>query len=392
MSTPITMLTNPAHSATQVQTQKMEMAQNEIKALGQTKLNDAEKAAKLRETCESFESIFIQKMWQQMRATLPQENPLVGKEEKFWQSMYDQEFSKKMSQGGGIGLADMMYEQLSENLFNVSKTTAHASASGKGFEVQVAPMVPVGSAGHMASHSEQEDLLASKSATPAAENKTPSEQKFAALYEEVSPQNAQSSSGAAAVAQTGAVATSGALPTATPHAGQNSVAVQQFLAGLQAKQGVTTENSALTGPQRAQQVQQIVGSAPPAQGVLPPLQAEPQILRTTYTTNRPENKRQGDAESHMKALMAKAALQQSGQANTFATQAQGGSWQQASPSQQANSAVQEALRKAQEHVDNPAMAAAPLPLTPVNTGAANTNATAPLGLTPTNLNTLKRQS
>ncbi len=388
MSTPINMLTNPAHSATQLQTQKMEMAQNEIKGLGQTKLNDAEKAAKLRDTCENFESIFIQKMWQQMRATLPQENPLVGKEEKFWQSMYDQEFSKKMSQGGGIGLADMMYEQLSENLFNVSKTTAHATANAKGFEIQVAPMVPAGTAAHVASLTGHEGALDEpKSATPVAESKNASAQKFASLYEDVSPQSgAATAQSASASPSTPTAIVPGAVDPS--NAGQNSAAVQHFLAGLQAKQGAST--GTLTGPQRAQQVQQIVGSAPPANGVLPPTQAAPQVLRTTYTTNVPKNERQGDAESHMKDLMAKAALQQSAGANPFLAQPQAGAWQQASPSQQASNAVQEALRKAQESVANPV--ASPLPLTPVNNPSASLNPVTPVGFTPIDPNTVKRQS
>ncbi len=150
-------LTHSVGNATSnLQKQKVELVQNEIKALGQSGLSDAEKAKKLREQCEGFESIFIQKMWQQMRATLPQENPLVGREEKFWQSMYDQELSKKMSEGGGIGLADMMYEQLSQNLASVSRTTAgnmqHSSggfaldnkqgANAQGFSIQPATFIP----------------------------------------------------------------------------------------------------------------------------------------------------------------------------------------------------------------------------------------------------------
>ncbi len=157
-------LTQNANNATSnMQAQKVELVQNEIKALGKSGLSEAEKAKKLREQCEGFESIFIQKMWQQMRATLPQENPLVGREEKFWQSMYDQELSKKMAEGGGIGLADMMYEQLSQNLVSATRTTANgvqhgaggiplnsvaignlaASANSKAFVAQPAPFMPV---------------------------------------------------------------------------------------------------------------------------------------------------------------------------------------------------------------------------------------------------------
>lgn len=85
------------------------------------KLSPEQKAKKLREACEGFESVFIQKMWQEMRNTLPKGGLLQGREEKFWQDMYDQELSKKMTSAGGIGLADMMYAQLSRNLVSASR-------------------------------------------------------------------------------------------------------------------------------------------------------------------------------------------------------------------------------------------------------------------------------
>ncbi|MDR0466604.1 MAG: rod-binding protein, partial [Deltaproteobacteria bacterium] len=99
-----------------------------------------DKEKKLRESCEGFESIFIQKMWEQMRATIPESGLLTGREEKFWQSMYDQELAKTMSGAGGIGLADMMYEQLSRTLHSASKQTAEAMAGrSASFAAQLAP-------------------------------------------------------------------------------------------------------------------------------------------------------------------------------------------------------------------------------------------------------------
>jgi Rod binding domain-containing protein len=90
----------------------------------------ADKEKKLRASCEAFESVFIQKMWEQMRATVPDGGMLKGREEKFWQGMYDQELSKSMASAGGIGLADMMYEQLSRTLGDAGKKTADAVALG----------------------------------------------------------------------------------------------------------------------------------------------------------------------------------------------------------------------------------------------------------------------
>ncbi|NHZ46605.1 rod-binding protein, partial [Nitratidesulfovibrio liaohensis] len=99
----------------------------EMDALRKRLRTDPSKEQKLREACEGFESIFVQKMWEQMRATLPKEGYLHSKEEEFWQSMFDQELAKKMTSAGGIGLADMIYEQLSTKLTDASRTTAPSS-------------------------------------------------------------------------------------------------------------------------------------------------------------------------------------------------------------------------------------------------------------------------
>ena len=81
---------------------------NSVRGLGQSStagLTQEQKNRRLRDACEGFESIFIQKMWQQMRATLPKEGLLKGREEAYWQDMYDQELAKSMTSAGGIGLA-----------------------------------------------------------------------------------------------------------------------------------------------------------------------------------------------------------------------------------------------------------------------------------------------
>ena len=115
-----------------------------MEAVKKQLMQPVDKEKKLRESCEGFESIFIQKMWEQMRATIPESGFLKGREEKFWQSMYDQELAKTMASAGGIGLADMMYEQLSRSLRTASKNTADALAdrpSGFAAELTPAPLL-----------------------------------------------------------------------------------------------------------------------------------------------------------------------------------------------------------------------------------------------------------
>ncbi|MFW5730046.1 MAG: peptidoglycan DD-metalloendopeptidase family protein [Desulfonatronovibrionaceae bacterium] len=72
----------------------------------------------LRKACEQFESVFLQKIWEQMRSTVPKEGYLHSKEQDMYQSMFDEELSKDMARSGGIGLAEMMYGQLSKRFEN----------------------------------------------------------------------------------------------------------------------------------------------------------------------------------------------------------------------------------------------------------------------------------
>ncbi len=90
------------------------------KRLGDTRTQQQ----KLRESCEGFESIFIQKMWEQMRKNVSKEGYLHSKDEETYQSLFDVELSKKMASAGGIGLADMLYDQLSQQLEQSGRTTS----------------------------------------------------------------------------------------------------------------------------------------------------------------------------------------------------------------------------------------------------------------------------
>ena len=70
----------------------------------------------LRETCQDFEAIFMGKMWEQMRNSIPKEGYLHSPYEDQYMAMFDHELSKKFARAGGIGIADMMYAQLSASL------------------------------------------------------------------------------------------------------------------------------------------------------------------------------------------------------------------------------------------------------------------------------------
>lgn len=120
--------------------QELQAKLNGLGGLNGRNLSPEAREKKLREACEGFESIFIQKMWQEMRNTVPKGGLLHGNEERFWQDMYDQELAKSMTSAGGIGLADMMYEQLSRNLVSASRS-AVGQAQGGAFVPQAAPLM-----------------------------------------------------------------------------------------------------------------------------------------------------------------------------------------------------------------------------------------------------------
>ena len=79
-------------------------------------MTDADvEAKKLREACEGFEAMFLSMMYKQMRATVP-EGGLFGKKSNamnIFEDMRDTELMNAAAKSGGIGLADMMYKQLS---------------------------------------------------------------------------------------------------------------------------------------------------------------------------------------------------------------------------------------------------------------------------------------
>ena len=125
-------------------------------SLGSTKTE----AEELRETCEGFESIFLQKMWEQMRKTVPKEGYLHSKDEEMYQSMFDVELCKKMTSSGGIGLADMLYEQLSQKLADTSRTTSPGAARP--------PVVAPSSGEYLARKKQEEQEAASREAALAS--------------------------------------------------------------------------------------------------------------------------------------------------------------------------------------------------------------------------------
>jgi flagellar protein FlgJ len=99
-------------ASTQRQTEEVTKFQSVLnKAMDGT---DSVKKEEVLEACRSFESYFIQTMFREMRKTSMDAGGLFAKSnaENIFTDMLDEEVSKQSAEGGGIGLAAMMYRQL----------------------------------------------------------------------------------------------------------------------------------------------------------------------------------------------------------------------------------------------------------------------------------------
>lgn len=72
--------------------------------------------ARLRKVSQEFESIFLGYMLKQMRKTVPPD-PLFGSStaKDIFYDMHDDEMAKELSKAGGIGLAVILFNQLSKS-------------------------------------------------------------------------------------------------------------------------------------------------------------------------------------------------------------------------------------------------------------------------------------
>ena len=66
----------------------------------------------LKAAAQQFESYFLQMMLRNMRQTLSQDGPFDSQETKMFGEMFDQQIAQNISQSKGMGLADMLVQQM----------------------------------------------------------------------------------------------------------------------------------------------------------------------------------------------------------------------------------------------------------------------------------------
>ncbi|PJI43458.1 rod-binding protein [Ferrovibrio sp.] len=66
-----------------------------------------------RKTAQEFEAFFLSQMFEAMSAGVKTDGPMGGGQaEGKWRSFLNDEYGKVMSKGRGIGIADMVYNQM----------------------------------------------------------------------------------------------------------------------------------------------------------------------------------------------------------------------------------------------------------------------------------------
>ena len=78
-------------------------------------IKNAKVFVQLKGACVEFEAMFLNLMYGEMRKSVNEQDGLLPKTqaEKIMQSMLDEELTKNMAKAGGVGLADVLYKQLS---------------------------------------------------------------------------------------------------------------------------------------------------------------------------------------------------------------------------------------------------------------------------------------
>ena len=118
---------------------------------------DAKHESKLREASQDFEAMFLHQLIKQMRATVPHHDPLRGKGEEFWQSHFDMEMASVLARSGGMGLGDMIFEQLRQTQV---QATRDSNPAGKPMPLTILAPTPNPTADATAAKADPETSLA----------------------------------------------------------------------------------------------------------------------------------------------------------------------------------------------------------------------------------------
>jgi len=101
----------PIQSVNKPELVKIDRVQNSLES-GKAS-SSCKSEARLKEACFELESLFINHLLKEMRATIPKSGFISGgKAEEIYTSMLDSQMAKEMASRGGIGLSSLLRGQL----------------------------------------------------------------------------------------------------------------------------------------------------------------------------------------------------------------------------------------------------------------------------------------
>ena len=80
---------------------------------GQSEFGKGASQKEMEKVARDFESIFINKLFESMRKAIPKSDLLDSSAMDMYQTMMDQEMAKEMSKQKGMGIGEMVYNDLS---------------------------------------------------------------------------------------------------------------------------------------------------------------------------------------------------------------------------------------------------------------------------------------
>ena len=80
---------------------------------GQSEFGKGASQKEMEKVARDFESVFINKLFESMRKAIPKSDLLDSSAMDMYQTMMDQEMAKEMSKQKGMGIGEMVYNDLS---------------------------------------------------------------------------------------------------------------------------------------------------------------------------------------------------------------------------------------------------------------------------------------
>ncbi|MDQ7823764.1 MAG: rod-binding protein [Candidatus Eremiobacteraeota bacterium] len=70
--------------------------------------------SKLKDACQQFESLFLSQILKEMKKSIPKAEGEEGKDKDMYEDLMYEEISKSMAASGGIGMANILYQQMKD--------------------------------------------------------------------------------------------------------------------------------------------------------------------------------------------------------------------------------------------------------------------------------------